>query len=78
LTTLHLAKKVVVSKEDMLAEKGMRLLSMSDIVHPGDSVVIVAKGDFEGETATVANNQSDCAFDEVNLDIGYDSQVFTI
>jgi hypothetical protein len=75
LTTLRLAKKAVVSKEDMLAEKGMRLLSMSDIVHPGDSVVIVAKGDFEGETATVAIDQSDCAFDEVNLDIGYDSQV---
>ena len=75
LTMLHLAKKAVVSKEDMLAEKGMRLLTMSDIVRPGDSVVIVAKGDFEGETATVADDQRDCAFDEVALDLGYDSQV---
>lgn len=75
LATLRLAKKAVVSKEDLLADKGMRLLTMSDIVQPGDCVVIVAKGDFEGETATVATDQDDCAFDEVSLDIGYDSQL---
>mmetsp|Transcript_16716 Transcript_16716/g.31667 ORF Transcript_16716/g.31667 Transcript_16716/m.31667 type:complete len:1010 (-) Transcript_16716:8-3037(-) len=73
LAALRLAKKAVVSKEDMLAEKGMRLLTMADIVHPGDNVVIVASGNFEGETAIVANDQSDCAFDEISLDIGYDS-----
>jgi hypothetical protein len=75
LAALRLAKKAVGTKEDMLAEKGMRLLTMSDIVHPGDNLVIVASGNFEGETARVANDQSDCAFDEVSLEIGYDSQL---
>ncbi len=72
LSTLRLTKKQIKSKEEMLKEKGMRMVSMSEVMNAGDKVIIVAKGEFEGETSSVSQDQSGAAFDELVVDLNVD------
>lgn len=72
VSTLRLAKKANKSKDDMLRDKGMRVITISDIMNTGDRVVVVAKGDFEGETTFVAEDQTEAAFDELVLNLEFD------
>ena len=69
LSTLRLARKLNKSKEEMLKDKGMRVVSMSDNLQSGDRVIVIAKGAFEGESAFVSYDQNDVAFDELSVDL---------
>lgn len=73
LSTLRIKKKEIKSKDEMLREKGMRVVTISDVVDAGDQIMIIAKGDFEGETSTVSNDQNDAAFDELVVDLDFDN-----
>ena len=77
LSTLRASKKYVKSKEEMLRDKGMRAMTMSDDIAAGAQVMIIGNGDFEGETATVSMDQSHADFDEVvvDLDLDFDNAI---
>ena len=68
LSMLRLVKKAIKSKEDMLREKGMKIVTISDVLQPRSSVTII-NGDFEGDVGFVSDNQNDVGFDEVAIDL---------
>jgi DNA mismatch repair protein MutS2 len=72
LSMLRLVKKVIKSKADVMREKGMRIVSMSDIMRTGEQVVVVSKGEFDGETGEVSDNQNDAGFDELSVDLEFE------
>ena len=72
LSMVRLVKRAVISKEDMLREKGMRIVSMADVMRAGDQVVVLSRGDYEGETALVSDDQSGAEFDEVSVDLEHE------
>ena len=53
LESLCLAKKQVVRDADLLAEKGLRVVPPTYELSQGEMVVVIAKGEWEGETAVV-------------------------
>jgi len=58
LSELKAAKKKVVSQEDELAAKGLKVVSIGHILRPGESVVIISKDEWEGMTAKVVSDGS--------------------
>lgn len=72
LATLRLLKEKAKSKEEMLKLKGMRSVTMSDILKCGESVIII-EGDWKGEMGTISQSQDDATFDEVVVDINFES-----
>lgn len=68
LSMLRLVKKAIKSKEDMLREKGMKIVTISDVLQPRSSVTII-NGDLEGNVGFVSDNQNDVGFDEVAIDL---------
>ena len=72
LSTVRLVKRAVVSKKDMLREKGMRIISMADVIRAGDQVIVLSRGDNGSESALVSNDQSGAEFDEVSVDLEFE------
>lgn len=54
ISEIRLAKKQVLSQKELLSERGLKLLPTSYELKVGESVVIVAPGEWDGSTATVA------------------------
>ena len=53
LAELRVVKKRVRSQAELLRERGLRPLTDSDLLSNGESVVIIADGEWDGATATV-------------------------
>lgn len=75
LATLRLLKEKAKSKEEMLKLKGMRPVTMSDVFKGGESVIII-EGDWKGEMGTISLSQDDVTFDELVVDINFESGLF--
>jgi len=58
LSELKAVRKKVVSQEEELAAKGLRVLPLNHALSPGESVVIVSQGEWEGMTAKVVSDGS--------------------
>jgi len=69
IATLRLVKKRVKSKEELLKEKGLKILSEYTVLKGGESVIIVNGGNFDGETATVSFDQGEASYDEVIVEL---------
>jgi hypothetical protein len=53
LETIRLSKKSVSNAADVLAKKGLRLVPTSYTLSKGEVVVVIARGDWEGETVVI-------------------------
>lgn len=53
LETIRLSKKSVSNAADVLAKKGLRLVPPSYKLSKGEIVVVIAQGDWEGETVVI-------------------------
>ena len=57
LSEIRIAKKQVQSQEELLREKGLKVAPSSYLLQPGESVVILATGEWQGETVNVVATQ---------------------
>ncbi len=71
LSTVKLSRKQVKSKEVMLREKGMRVVTINDKLLAGENVLVIGK-EYEGESATVSIEQSEVNFDEIMIDVNFE------
>jgi hypothetical protein len=53
LSELRMVKKKIASQRTLLQERGLKILPISYVLTPGESVVIVAPGEWEGMTGKV-------------------------
>ena len=58
LSELKIVKKTIISQEEKLALKGLKVLPIHRVLGPGESVVIISTGEIEGITATVVEDGS--------------------
>jgi hypothetical protein len=56
LSELRIVKKKIASHKTVLLERGLKVLPMSYVLIPGESVVIIAPGEWEGMSAKVVND----------------------
>jgi len=59
LGSLRLVMKKIKSEEEILREKGLIMVSDSYEFRDGETVVIIAEGEWKGETGCIASNHSD-------------------
>eukprot|EP00536_Pseudo-nitzschia_multiseries_P015554 jgi/Psemu1/69549/estExt_Genemark1.C_9080019 len=58
LSELKIVRKKIISQEEQLAAKGLQVLPLNYVLSPGESVVIISQGEWEGMTAKVVSDGS--------------------
>jgi hypothetical protein len=58
IAEIKLVKKKIISQQQRLAQKGLKILPVDYVLSPGESVVIVSSGELEGMTAKVISEVS--------------------
>ena len=80
LSELKVVKKRIVSQEEKLASKGLKVVSTNRALSPGESVVIISNGEWEGMTATVIadglNNDASLAPNQVLVKPSFSSHAW--
>lgn len=69
LEALRVVKKKVKSEGEFLKERGLRPVSYSHEFHVGESIVIIAKGEYDGNTAKISEVHED---DEISVILSND------
>ena len=69
LSTVRIVKKKVKTIEEQMKERGLRIISDTDVFHGGEIVIIIEEGYFDGVNAIVSEDQSTAAQDELIVDI---------
>ena len=59
LATLQLVRKKVKTDEQILRDKGLKIVTDCDSLKKGDSVVIIAEGELDGQIATITGFRVD-------------------
>jgi len=79
LSSLRLMKKRIKSQEEILKEKGLRVVTEIDIFRGGENVIIINDGALvEGESATVSRNQENAKVDELIIVLDWSSSMISI
>jgi dsDNA-specific endonuclease/ATPase MutS2 len=58
LSEIKIVKKKIVSKEQMLANKGLKVLPTDYVLNPDESIVIISNDKWEGMTANIVSDSS--------------------